>query len=112
MLLVDLRRYVRAGLGRVKQLAMTSLRERENAMSNTNLTGSARTDADYAPRRLTTETKASTKTTELIAYVLAVLAVAITALVVGNSEEGGQSADPFSANDALRYITYLTIGYM
>jgi hypothetical protein len=72
------------------------------------------TDADHTdrPRRLSTETKVSTKTTELIAYVLAVLAVAITAIVVGNGDEGGRSSDPFSANDALRYITYLTIGYM
>jgi hypothetical protein len=58
------------------------------------------------------ETKPSTRTTELIAYVAAVVLVAITALVVGNGDEGGSSADPFSANDALRYITYLTIGYM
>ena len=75
-----------------------------------------RTDADTytAPRRLSTETKASTKTTELIVYVLAVLAVAITALVVGSTDlpNGGQTADPFGADEALRYITYLTIGYM
>jgi len=57
-------------------------------------------------------TKASTKTTELIAYAAAVLAVVITALLVGDHDAGGRSADPFSANDALRYITYLTIGYM
>jgi hypothetical protein len=79
-------------------------------MSNTSAT---RVGTDFdRPRRLSTETKASTKTTELIAYVVAVLAVAITALVVGNGDVGGQSEDPFSANDALRYITYLTIGYM
>jgi hypothetical protein len=79
-------------------------------MSNTSATH-AGTDYDR-PRRLSTETKASTKTTELIVYVVAVLAVAITAAIVGNGDAGGQSADPFSANDALRYITYLTIGYM
>ncbi|GLY28812.1 hypothetical protein [Kineosporia sp. NBRC 101731] len=72
------------------------------------------TDDYTAPRRLSTETKASTKTTELIAYGLAVLAVAITALVVGSSDlsDGSHTADPFGAQDALRYITYLTIGYM
>ena len=64
------------------------------------------------PRRLGTETKAAFRTTELIAYVTAVLLVAITAIVVGNGDTGGSSSDPFSANDALRYITYLTIGYM
>jgi hypothetical protein len=79
-------------------------------VSDTSVT---RTTSDLdRPRRLSTETKASTKTTELIVYVAAVLAVAITAFVVGNGDDGGQSADPFSANDALRYITYLTIGYM
>ena len=78
-------------------------------------TSTPETAADYrAPRRLSTETKASTKTTELIAYGLAVLAVAITALVVGSSDtaNGGQTVDPFGADEALRYITYLTIGYM
>ena len=62
-------------------------------------------------RRLSTETKASTKTTELIAYVAAVVAVAITAFVVGDSN-GSEGTDPFDAATALRYITYLTIGYM
>lgn len=67
--------------------------------------------ADHAAnRRLTTETKASTKTSELIAYVVAVVAVVITALVVGDNGKG--SADPFSAERALQLITYLTIGYM
>ncbi|KQX69675.1 hypothetical protein [Angustibacter sp. Root456] len=61
-------------------------------------------------RRLTTETKSSTKTSELIAYVLAVLAVVITSLVVG--DDGHGSADPFSASRALQLVTYLTIGYM
>ena len=61
-------------------------------------------------RRLSTETKASTRTTELYLYVAAVLAVVITALVVGNGDGGG--GDPFGASDAIRYITFLTIGYM
>jgi len=61
-------------------------------------------------RRLSTETKASTKTTELYAYVAAVVAVVITALVVGNGNGGGE--DQFDASEAMRYITYLTIGYM
>jgi len=66
-------------------------------------------DTTRGGRRLTTETRPAAKTTELIAYVAAVLAVAITALVVG---DGGDGADPFSAEQALRYITFLTIGYM
>jgi hypothetical protein len=63
-----------------------------------------------ASRRVSTETKESTKTTELYMYLAAVAAVVITALVVG--EDGNGGADPVSAQDALRYITYLTIGYM
>ena len=61
-------------------------------------------------RRISTETKASTKTTELYLYVAAVAAVVITAFVVGNGAGGGE--DPFGATDAIRYITFLTIGYM
>jgi hypothetical protein len=79
-------------------------------MSSRN-SGSARRDETDGERgrRLTTETKASTKTTELYAYVAAVLAIVITALVVGSD---GDSGDPFGASDAIRYLTYLTIGYM
>lgn len=61
-------------------------------------------------RGVTTETRPATKTTELMAYIGAVLAVAIAALVVGDGGDGG--TDPFSAEQALRYITFLTIGYM
>jgi len=60
-------------------------------------------------RRISTETKASFKTSELIAYLAAVVAVVITALVVGGEGQGG---DRFSAVEALRLITFLTIGYM
>lgn len=67
-------------------------------------------DTHHNARRLTTETRPAAKTTELIAYVAAVLAVAISALVVGDGDDGG--VDPFSAEQALRYITFLTIGYM
>jgi hypothetical protein len=61
-------------------------------------------------RRLSTETKAATKTTEFIVYLAAVAAVVITAFAVGDDGKG--TADPFSALDAIRYISYLTIGYM
>lgn len=61
-------------------------------------------------RHVSTETRPAARTTELIAYVAAVLAVALTALFVGDGGDGG--ADPFSAEQALRYITFLTIGYM
>ncbi|MGL5817163.1 MAG: hypothetical protein ACRCYR_06350 [Phycicoccus sp.] len=57
-----------------------------------------------------TETRPAQKTTELIAYVAAVVAIAVTALLVG--DDGDNTTDPFSAEQALRYITFLTIGYM
>ncbi len=67
-------------------------------------------DATRSTRNYATETRPARKTTELITYVAAVLAVAITAFVV--SDDGNNTADPFSAEQALRYITFLTIGYM
>ena len=69
-------------------------------------------DADHAveqPRRLSTETKNSTKTTELFAFVAMVVAVVVTANVYdGNGTDG----DPFGATTAMRYIVFLTIAYM
>ena len=72
--------------------------------------GAYRHGADeHRQQRRSTETKISTKTTGLIVYIAAVVAVVVTALVVGGNDH---SADPFSALDAIRYISYLTIGYM
>ena len=63
---------------------------------------------DYADqvlaRRISTETKASYKTTELIAYVVAVIAVLVAAAVTDTSDFGTQ--------EAWFYVTLLTIGYM
>lgn len=78
-------------------------------MSNTNTSTSTNvhsSDRTRTPgRRLSTETKASFKTTELIAYVVAVLGVLIAAAVV--------DGDPgFGANEAWRLVAFLTIGYM
>ena len=77
-------------------------------MSNTTATGTSTTGhrehETHATRRLTTETKAAYKTTELIAYVVAVLGVLIASAVVDASD--------FGAQEAWFYITLLTIGYM
>ncbi|MDP9454394.1 MAG: hypothetical protein M3Q60_01095 [Actinomycetota bacterium] len=62
--------------------------------------------ASRGSSRESTETKSSAKSTELYAYLAAVAAVLIAALVV----DGG--ADGFNTNDAWRYVTYLTVGYM
>ncbi|MDN4163167.1 hypothetical protein [Nocardioides abyssi] len=57
-----------------------------------------------ATRRISTETKASFKTTELIAYLAAVVGVLIASAVVDASD--------FGAQEAWFYVTLLTIGYM
>ncbi|MFW6772867.1 hypothetical protein ACOACO_01185 [Nocardioides sp. CPCC 205120] len=55
-------------------------------------------------RRISTETKASFKTTELIAYIAAVVGVLIASALVDESDFGPQ--------EAWFYVTLLTIGYM
>lgn len=65
------------------------------------------TNDAHAPqrtRRISTETKSSYKTTELITYVLAVLGVLIASAIVDTSDFGSQ--------EAWFYVTLLTIGYM
>jgi positive regulator of sigma E activity len=57
------------------------------------------------PRRLSTETKASVKTSELIAYLAAVVGVLIASAVA-------DEASDFGAQNAWFLITLLTIGYM
>ena len=60
-------------------------------------------------RRVSTETKASFKTTEFFAY----LAVVIGLLIAGNAVEASEGgADYFAADKVWLYVTLLTIGYM
>ena len=74
------------------------------------MTTRATTDNAGAPQvrraetRESTETKAATKTTELIVYALAVLGVLIASFVVQEAS--------FGADHAWRYVTYLTVGYL
>ena len=70
----------------------------------------ARTSHDGVGRgavRRSTETKAAVKTTELIAYGAAVLAVLIAGLVA--DDDGGAG---FGAKSVWLYVTVLTVGYM
>ena len=72
-------------------------------MSNTNTT--ARTsDHTTVDRRISTETKSSYKTTELIAYIVAVVGVLAAAAITDTSDFGTQ--------EAWFYVTLLTIGYL
>ena len=63
--------------------------------------------AEAPARRLFTETKASFKTTEFFAYIVAVVGVLIAAAVVDEADAGG-----FGAQQAWLYVTILTVGYM
>lgn len=57
-----------------------------------------------ATRRSITETKSSYRTTELIAYVVAVIGVLVASAVTDTSDFGTQ--------EAWFYVSLLTIGYM
>jgi hypothetical protein len=67
--------------------------------------------AHDAPRRLSTETKAAFKTTELVAY-LVVLAGILIAGAVSKASHYGGNHDPFRADRVWLYATILTVGYM
>jgi hypothetical protein len=73
---------------------------------DTGMTGQR--SAPQTPRRLTTETKAAFKTTELIFYVVVSIAVLVAAAVTDDGADG----QGFGAEKAWLFITLLTIGYM
>jgi hypothetical protein len=72
-------------------------------------TGAYGQDIQRPRARKSTETKASFKTTELIAYVVAVAGVIIASLLVKTTEN---HADYFRADKAWFYVVLLTIGYL
>jgi hypothetical protein len=67
----------------------------------------ARPRPDIGPARRSTETKAAFKTTELIAYVAAVIAVLIAGMIIDESDAGG-----LGGRQVWLYVTILTVGYM
>jgi hypothetical protein len=79
--------------------------------SSTDRTRSAHSvsPGDVTPRRLTTETKSSFKTTEMVFYVLAVVGVLLGSYLVKKTT--GHD-DYFRADKAWFYIVLLTIGYL
>jgi hypothetical protein len=60
-------------------------------------------------RRLATETKNATKTTEFWAYLAAVVAILISAAAIKGGDTAG--TDEFVANQAWLYVTILTAAY-
>src|SRR3954447_23506619 len=59
--------------------------------------------------RRATETKAAFKTTEFVAYIVAVIGVLVASLLVDSSDG---HADYFRADKAWFYIVILTVGYL
>ena len=80
---------------------MTSTNYQTTGITGTTTRDDRRGELD---RRISSETKPSFKTSELAVYVLAVLGVLIASAVTDTSD--------FGAQEAWRYITFLTIGYM
>ena len=60
-----------------------------------------------AVRRLTTETKASFKTTEFFAFLAVLAGILIATAVVDQADAGG-----LGARQGWLYVTILTVGYM
>ena len=75
-----------------------------DATTNRNHANSDHRPDVHPARRVSTETKSSYKTTELIAYVFGVVGVLIASAMVDSSDFGTQ--------EAWFYVTLLTIGYM
>jgi hypothetical protein len=67
------------------------------------------TEPAHAPRRLSTETKSSIKTTELLAYIAAVAGVIVMSYLVKTTNA---HSDYFRADKAMFYIVILTVGYL
>jgi len=82
----------------------TNYSDAASASAGTGVAGEHR-----STQRLSTETKASYKTTELLAYLATVVGVLLASQLIGN-EEGHD--DYFRADRAWFYIVLLTIGYL
>ena len=74
-----------------------------------NLRDEHATNTNRPTRRLTTETKSSFKTTEMICYVLAVAGVLLASYLVKTT---AGHHDYFRADKAWFYVVLLTLGYL
>ena len=82
-------------------------------MAATPTAGSAHVDRDVArptTQRLTTETKQSSKTSELYAFIAVVVAILISAAMIKGGDSGG--TDEFIARQAWLYVAIVTAGYL
>jgi hypothetical protein len=71
---------------------------------------SERAVARTGAQRLSTETKHSSKTSELYAFVAVVIGILIAAAVIKGGDTGG--TDEFIAKDAWLYVSIVTAGYL
>jgi hypothetical protein len=82
-----------------------------NTRSTTPTGGASRPVVRHA-RRLSTETKSAFKTTEFLAYIGTVIAIAIAAQTIGKDSGAANGADYFRADRAFLYIVIVTVGYL
>jgi hypothetical protein len=93
----------------VKEIYMSSYDTAQDVHGDTGNHAANANRTHTLARRVSTETKASFKTTELIAYVVAVVGVLVASLLVKTTDGHG---DYFRADKAWFYIVLLTIGYL
>lgn len=66
--------------------------------------------AGRAARRLSTETKAAWKTTELFVFLIVSIGVLIASHVI--DDDGAGDGDVFTADQAWLFVTILAVGYI
>jgi hypothetical protein len=87
------------------------LKVKETVMTATPTVGTSnRAAADTGAERRSTETKHSSKTSELYVFVAVVLGILIAAAVIKGGDTSG--TDEFIARDAWLYVSIVTAGYL
>jgi hypothetical protein len=70
----------------------------------------ARVASSETPKRLTTETKHSSKTTEFAAFIVVVIGILLAAAIIKGGDTSG--TDEFIARDAWLYVSVVTAAYI
>jgi hypothetical protein len=90
------------------ELSISLSKEPRMSASTVNRPTSARRAS--VSRRLETETKHATKTTEFFAFLAVVIGILISAAVIKGGDSGG--TDEFIARQAWLYVSIVTAGYL
>ena len=72
--------------------------------------GTGRSSSRADVQRLSTETKQSTKTSELYAFIAVVVCILVAAAMIKGGDTGG--SDEFIARQAWLYVAIVATGYM